>query len=99
MRAILRSRAGKPSIFVDIGTVATMTPQELADLGHLRRARDLMDRDYALPLDVPAMSRAALMSPAQQGRATAAENARHGLIGIEQDRRSTGSGARSIVLA
>lgn len=36
-----------------------MTPEDLA---HLRRARDLMDRDYARPLDVPAMARAALMS-------------------------------------
>jgi len=45
-----------------------MTPAELADLGHLRRARDLMDRDYAQPLDVPAMARAALMSPAHFSR-------------------------------
>ena len=45
-----------------------MTPEELADLGHLRRARDLMDRDYAQPLDVPAMARAALMSPAHFSR-------------------------------
>ena len=45
-----------------------MTPQELADLAHLRRARDLMDRDYAQPLDVPAMARAALMSPAHFSR-------------------------------
>ena len=45
-----------------------MTPQELADLGHLRRARDLMDRDYARPLDVPAMASAALMSPAHFSR-------------------------------
>lgn len=42
-----------------------MTPQELA---HLRRARDLMDREYARPLDVPAMARAALMSPAHFSR-------------------------------
>ena len=28
-------------------TVVGMTPEELADLAHLRRARDLMDRDYA----------------------------------------------------
>ncbi len=28
----------------------------------LRRARDAMDRDYAQPLDVPALARAALMS-------------------------------------
>src|SRR6195952_5651746 len=45
-----------------------MTPEELADLVHLRRARDRMDRDYALPLDVPAMARAALMSPAHFSR-------------------------------
>src|SRR5947199_7889776 len=45
-----------------------MTPEELADLAHLRRARDLMDRDYAEPLDVPALARAALMSPAHFSR-------------------------------
>ena len=45
-----------------------MTPEELADLAHLRRARDLMDRDYAQPLDVPTMARAALMSPAHFSR-------------------------------
>jgi len=45
-----------------------MTPEELADLAHLRRARDLMDRDYAQPLDVPVMARAALMSPAHFSR-------------------------------
>jgi len=45
-----------------------MTPEEIADLAHLRRARDLMDRDYARPLDVPAMARAALMSPAHFSR-------------------------------
>src|SRR4051794_8234736 len=45
-----------------------MTPEELADLAHLRRARDRMDRDYAQPLDVPAMARIALMSPAHFSR-------------------------------
>ena len=45
-----------------------MTPEELADLAHLRRARDFMDREYAQPLDVPAMARAALMSPAHFSR-------------------------------
>ena len=45
-----------------------MTPEELADLAHLRRARDLMDRAYAQPLDVSAMARAALMSPAHFSR-------------------------------
>ncbi|WP_191302351.1 helix-turn-helix transcriptional regulator [Lentzea cavernae] len=42
-----------------------MTPEDLA---HLRRARDLMDREYASPLDVPAMARAALMSPSHFAR-------------------------------
>jgi AraC-like DNA-binding protein len=40
----------------------------MADLVHLRRARDLIDRDYAQPLDVPAMARTALMSPAHFSR-------------------------------
>lgn len=51
-----------------IGNTVEVTPEELADLAHLRRARDLMDRDYAKPLDVPAMARAALMSPAHFSR-------------------------------
>jgi transcriptional regulator GlxA family with amidase domain len=42
-----------------------VTPEELA---HLRRARDLMDRSYAEPLDVPTMARTALMSPAHFSR-------------------------------
>jgi AraC-like DNA-binding protein len=45
-----------------------MTPQELANLAHLRRARDLIDRDYARPLDVPTMAARALMSPAHFSR-------------------------------
>src|SRR6188472_1559451 len=45
-----------------------MTPEELNDLAHLRRARDLIDREYAQLLDVPAMARAALMSPAHFSR-------------------------------
>ena len=36
---------------------------DLEDLRRLRRARDRMDRDYALPLDVPALARGAYMSP------------------------------------
>jgi hypothetical protein len=36
---------------------------EIAELAHLRRARDLLDREYPRPLNVPAMARAALMSP------------------------------------
>jgi transcriptional regulator GlxA family with amidase domain len=45
-----------------------VTPEELADLAHLRRARDRMDRDYAEPLSVPAMARTALMSTAHFSR-------------------------------
>lgn len=40
----------------------------LEDLVRLRRVRDLMDRDYAQPLDVPALARAALMSPGHFSR-------------------------------
>jgi transcriptional regulator GlxA family with amidase domain len=45
-----------------------MTPEEIADLARLRQARDLVDRNYAQPLDVPAMARTALMSPAHFSR-------------------------------
>src|ERR1700716_1258161 len=45
-----------------------MTSEELANLAHLRRARDLIDRAYAEPLDVPALARAALMSPGHFSR-------------------------------
>jgi AraC-like DNA-binding protein len=38
------------------------------NLAHLRRARDLIDREYDQPLDVPALARAALMSPAHFSR-------------------------------
>jgi AraC-like DNA-binding protein len=39
-----------------------------SDLAHLRRARDLIDREYARPLDVPAMARAAHASPSHFAR-------------------------------
>jgi AraC-like DNA-binding protein len=45
-----------------------VTPQEFADLANLRRARDLMDRDYASPLNVTAMARTACMSSAHFSR-------------------------------
>jgi transcriptional regulator GlxA family with amidase domain len=45
-----------------------MDPQDLANLAHLRRARDLMDREYARPLDVPTMAQRALMSPGHFSR-------------------------------
>ena len=51
-------------------------PDELAKLARLRRARDLMDREYATPLDVASIARAAWMSPAhfqRQFRATYGE--------------------------
>jgi transcriptional regulator GlxA family with amidase domain len=40
----------------------------LDDLKRLRQARDVMDRDYAKPLDVPALARVALMSPGHFSR-------------------------------
>lgn len=45
-----------------------MKRPDLDDLVRLRRARDRMDRDYAQPLDVPALAREALMSPGHFSR-------------------------------
>jgi hypothetical protein len=45
----------RPSLYAGI-----VTPEELANLAHLRRSRDLMDREYVRPLDVAALARAAL---------------------------------------
>lgn len=42
--------------------------QQTQTLVHLRRARDLMDRAYAQPLDVPTLAARALMSPAHFSR-------------------------------
>jgi len=53
-----------------------VTSQEIANLAHLRRARDLMDREYARPLAVAELARVALMSTghfARQFRATYGE--------------------------
>jgi len=45
-----------------------VTPEDLANLAHLRRARDLMDREYERPLEVAELARAALMSTAHFSR-------------------------------
>lgn len=45
-----------------------VTPEELANLAHLRRARDLIDREYDRPLNIEAIARAALMSTAHFSR-------------------------------
>ncbi len=45
-----------------------MTAADLDELRRLRRARDRMDREYAQPLDVPALARTALMSTAHFSR-------------------------------
>ncbi|MFL6090631.1 MAG: helix-turn-helix transcriptional regulator [Aeromicrobium sp.] len=42
--------------------------RELAELAQLRRAKDLMDREYDQPLDVPRMAQEAWMSPAHFSR-------------------------------
>ena len=41
---------------------------DLVELRLLRQARDRMDREYAEPLDVPALARTAAMSPAHFSR-------------------------------
>lgn len=45
-----------------------MTPEARDELARLRRARDLMDREHAEPLEVAAIARAAHMSPAHFSR-------------------------------
>ncbi|MGH9086678.1 MAG: helix-turn-helix transcriptional regulator [Acidimicrobiales bacterium] len=45
-----------------------MTPEDLTNLAHLRRARDLMDREYGCTLDLAALASAALMSTAHFSR-------------------------------
>jgi AraC-like DNA-binding protein len=53
-----------------------VTPEELENLAHLRRARDLIDREYARPLKVATLAGTALMSTAhfsRQFRATYGE--------------------------
>jgi transcriptional regulator GlxA family with amidase domain len=45
-----------------------VTAEDLANLAHLRRARDRMDREYDTPLDVAALARTALMSTAHFSR-------------------------------
>ena len=49
-------------------TCGTVGRVQRDDLVRLRRARDRMDRDYAEPLDVPALARVALMSPGHFSR-------------------------------
>lgn len=53
-----------------VGARCTMEPMslDLDQLRRLRRARDQMDREYAEPLDVPALARTALMSAAHFSR-------------------------------
>ncbi len=45
-----------------------MITPAFSNLAHLRRARDLIDREYERPLDVPTMAQRALMSPAHFSR-------------------------------
>ncbi len=48
--------------------MGSMEPHELAEFRALRRARDLIDREYARPLDVPTLAAAAYLSPAHFSR-------------------------------
>ena len=47
---------------------AARVSADIDELRRLRRARDRMDREYAQPLDVRALARTALMSPAHFSR-------------------------------
>ena len=58
-------RRGQPGSVATPWDTGHVTPDDLA---HLRRARDLMDREYSRPLDVPTMARQALMSPSHFAR-------------------------------
>ena len=49
-------------------TSRSAATQHLRELARLRRVRDRMDREYAQPLDVEALARTALMSPAHFSR-------------------------------
>ena len=60
-----RSRKASPLWFAALWNAGRVT---LEDLVRLRQARDRMDRDYAKPLDVPALARSALMSPGHFSR-------------------------------
>jgi AraC-like DNA-binding protein len=52
----------------EVGTVRHMTPERRQELVLLRRARDLIDRRYAEPLDVPAIAASAHLSVAHFSR-------------------------------
>ena len=61
------------AIPVRCGTIAQVTSrsssaQHLSDLAWLRRVRDRIDREYALPLDVEALARGAHMSAGHLSR-------------------------------
>ena len=56
------ARRGQPTWLVYVRNM------DSGELAHLRRARDLLDREYAKPLNVPLMARAALMSPSHFSR-------------------------------
>lgn len=60
--------SGPLGLTVPGGNLEPMKPRDLENLAQLRRARDLIDREYARPLDVPAMARHALMSPGHFSR-------------------------------
>jgi len=49
-------------------TTGSATDQHLGDLARLRRVRDRIDREYAQPLDVEALARAAHMSAGHLSR-------------------------------
>lgn len=63
---MVQARASKAS--GRSGMVIDMTPEEMANLAHLRRARDLIDREYAQPLNIQTIASRAFMSTAHFSR-------------------------------
>lgn len=62
MTARARAAGRRPGSHAPVGPLWHSGPVTLEDLVRLRRARDTIDRDYAQPLDVPALARVAHMS-------------------------------------
>ena len=68
------STTRRAALSVGRGTISLVSSrpaeaQHLADLVRLRRVRDRIDREYALPLDVEALARGAQMSAGHFSRA------------------------------
>jgi AraC-like DNA-binding protein len=64
----LRRRASRPCATISQVTSSPAADKHLHDLAWLRRVRDRIDREYAQPLDVPALARGVHMSAGHLSR-------------------------------